>query len=252
MKKFFTSLFILAVFSGFVFYIGWTQIKVKPEQVGIVISKTHGINKEPVKNGKFSWNWQFLLPTNAQLKCFSIIPVNVNKTVTGQLPSGELYSALYSSSDTFDYRFEFTISLTVYPEAIVELMELNKITDTEDLQVYLNGAADYIAQLAADYYLKKSQENQHFRPESVRRDDLLRSIQIYNEYPEIELSTFALVSSKIPDFALYRKFQSQYLNNQLYNQNASVQESEKDTLKDTVKELAEDSVDAIDYSVGEL
>ena len=249
MKKFFTCLLILAVFFAVVFYTGWTQFRVKPGQVGVVISKTDGINDNPVKNGEFAWNWQFLLPTNAELKCFTITPLNTTKTVKGKLPSAEFYSAVYSSSELFDYEFEFSISLTTYPEAVVELLKLNKITCSDDLQDYLNGAADSIAQLAADYYLKKSQENQYFRPESVRRDDLLRSIQIYNEYPEVELSTFALVSSKIPDFTLYRKTQSQYLSNQLYNQSINEQDSISSKNETENTGVTEDNVSLQDYSV---
>lgn len=254
MKKFFTSLFILAVFSGVVFYIGWTQFRVKPEQIGVVISKTDGVNPKPVKNGEFAWNWQFLLPTNAELKCFTITPVNTVKTVKGQLPSGEVYSAIYNTADTFNYEFEFSISLTVYPEAVVELLELNKITSSEDLEQYLKGAADYIAQLAADYYLKKSQENQYFRPESVRRDDLLRSIQVYNEYPEIELSTFALVYSRIPDYALYRRLQGQYLNAQVYSQSNQSAVPENDVAEvEKTSESVPEAVEAdSEYSVYEF
>jgi len=201
MKKFLASLFILAVFGGFVFYRGWTQFKIKPETIGVVISKTDGIDKTPVENGKFSWHKQFLLPTNAVLKSFSIKPINVNKTVSGSLPS-------YSGGD-FSYIFDFTISLTVAPEVIPQLLEENKITNTDDLHAYLTNAADTIAQLAAEYMLKKSQENVNFRPESVRRDDLLRNIMIYKEFPEIDLTVFAVTNSKIPDYNMYSKLQYQ-------------------------------------------
>ena len=87
MKKFLLALFILAVFSGFVFYIGWTEIKVNPDEIGVVISKTGGLDPEPVINGEFSWHWEFLLPTNAKIKTFSLKPLNVTKSVSGELIS---------------------------------------------------------------------------------------------------------------------------------------------------------------------
>ena len=205
MKKFSISLFILLVFSALVFFIGWTQFKVKAESVGVVISKTSGVDPLPVENGKFSWHWQFLLPTNASLRTFEIKPVNTTKTVSGELPSGNMYSSIFNSSDNFSYSFSFSISITISPQAIVELVKLNKITNTEDLHEYLENAADKIAQLSADYYLKKASESLSFRPESVRRDDLLRNIKIYEEFPEIELSVFAVTKSKIPDYELYEK-----------------------------------------------
>lgn len=190
MKRFLTSLIILAIFGGVVFYIGWTQFKIKPENIGVVISKTNGIDKTPVENGKFAWHKQFLLPTNAVLKSFSIQPVNTIKTVSGSLPSVQ-------GDNT--YSFDFTISLTVAPETIPELLDSNKITNSEDLKAYLTNAADTVAQLAAEYMVRKSLENPAFMPESIRRDELLRSLKIYQEFPEIDLTVFAVTRSKLPN-----------------------------------------------------
>ncbi|MCQ2749421.1 MAG: hypothetical protein MJ246_05530, partial [Clostridia bacterium] len=62
MKKFFKSLLtcfiILVLFAGAVFFIGWTQIRVSPNKIGVLKSKTSGVLKEPVYSGKFSWHWQ--------------------------------------------------------------------------------------------------------------------------------------------------------------------------------------------------
>lgn len=211
MKKFLISLFILAVFSGFVFYVGWTQIKIAPDEVGVVVSKTKGIDEEIVQPGVFSWKREFLLPTNAELKTFSIKPLTLEKEVSGELPSGNIYSAASGSMDTFSYKFKITISVTVSPESLVDLLKLNKITCNEDLSVYLSAAADTITQLTGDYFLKKAMDNPDFRVESVRKDDLLRGIQIYREFPEIEISALAITYSKIPDFVLYRKLQERML-----------------------------------------
>ena len=205
MKKFLACVFILAVFSCAIFYIGWTQFRVKPEQIGIVVSKTNGVDETPVENGVFSWHWQFLLPTNAVLRTFVIRPVSVEKKVTGALPSGDAYASIYNAGNLFDYEFDFTISLTVSPQAIVELLKLNKINDDTNLEEYLSHAGETIAQLAADYILRRASENPSFRAESLRRDELLRGIQIYKDFPEIDVSTFAITKSKLPDYEMYRK-----------------------------------------------
>lgn len=202
MKKFLFCIFILLIFGSVGFFFGWTQFRVKPEEVGIVISKTNGVDEIPVENGKFSWHWQFLLPTNAVLKTFSVKPVNVTKKTEGSLASGNFYAA-YGFEDSFSYYFDFSMSLTVSPQIVVQLVKLNQITDNQDLQEYLSRAADTISQLATDYLLAKIQKNPKFRPESLRHDDLLNAIQIYKENPFVELVNFSLVSSKIPDFELY-------------------------------------------------
>ena len=205
MKKFLACVLILAVFTGAVFYIGWTQFRVKPDTIGIVISKTSGIDSKPVLNGEFAWHWQFLLPTNATLKTFQIKPVSVQKTINGTLPSGEAYASIYGAQGLFDYSFSFDISLTVSPEAVVELMQLNKITDDKDLTEYLEGAAATLAQKAANYILTHAEGNPSFKAEALRREEILRGIQIYKDFPEVDVSVFAITSSKLPDYNMYKK-----------------------------------------------
>ncbi len=208
MKKFLACVFILAIFSGVIFYFGWTQFRVKPDAIGIVVSKTNGIDDKPVQNGEFAWHWQFLLPTNATLKIFHIKPVETLKNISGALPSGEAYAAIYGAEGLFNYSFTFDISLTVSPEAVVELMKLNKITDDSDLTAYLEGAAGTLAQHAANFILSKAQDNPDFRAESLRREEILRGIQIYKDFPEIDVSVFSIQSSKLPDYKMYKKIQN--------------------------------------------
>lgn len=205
MKKFLACLFILAVFTGAVFYIGWTQFRVKPDTMGVVVSKTSGVDSKPVLNGVFAWHWQFLLPTNATLKIFQIKPVSLQKTVNGTLPSGEAYASIYGAQGLFDYSFTFDILLTLSPEAVVELMQQNKVTDDKDLSEYLEGAAATLAQKAANYILSRADGNPSFRPESLKREEILRGIQIYKDFPEIDVSVFAITSSKLPDYNMYKK-----------------------------------------------
>lgn len=212
MKKFLISLFILIIFSAVVFFFGWTQYRVKPVEFGVVISKTDGIDETPVENGKFSWYWQFLLPTNAVIKTFNVEPVFVTKQIKGTLPSGDFYAS-YNPKETFDYSFEFSMSLTVSEHDVIQLLKENKISNQDDLQQFINHSADTIAQLAADFYLKKIQENPKFRLESVKRDELLRAIKFYEDCPLIELMNFSLISSKVPDFELYDKLKMRFFEN---------------------------------------
>lgn len=216
MKKFLACVFILAIFTGIVFYAGWTQFRVKPDTIGVVVSKTSGIDSKPVLNGEFAWHWQFLLPTNATLKSFQIKPVNIQKSVSGSLPSGEAYAAIYGAQGLFDYSFTFDISLTLSPEAIVELMKENKITNDKDLNAYLEAAAATLAQHAAAYILNRAEANSGFRAEALKREEILRGIQIYKDFPELDVTVFAIQSSKLPDYKMYNKIsnmQPEQLNN---------------------------------------
>ena len=205
MKKFLACIIILAVFTAIVFYKGWTQFRVKPDTMGVVVSKTNGVDDKPVLNGEFAWHWQFLLPTNAVLKSFQIKPVSVEKTISGVLPSGEAYASIYNAQGLFDYSFTFNIELTVSPEAVIELMKQNKITDDRNLETYLEGAAGTLAQYAANFILSKAKDNSDFKVESLRREEILRGIQIYKDFPEIDVTVFSIQKSKLPDYNMYRK-----------------------------------------------
>lgn len=211
MKKTFIMFLFLLIISGTIFTLGWIQYRVKPDCCGIVISKLHGVSKTPVKPGEFYWNWEFLLPTNAKLQEFSVTPVNLTKTVTGTLPSGDLYSSIYNINNGFDYKFSYSMSLSCSPEQIAELYRQNKITDNGTLSEFLKLAGDTIAQATTAFYLKKLAENPTFTIESLRRDDLLKEIKVYREIPEIDVYLLSVTESRVPDFDLYTRLKNRYI-----------------------------------------
>ena len=133
MKKVIAVFFILLVLAGVVFYFGWTQFKVGAGECGVLISKTSGVNREPVMPGKFSWHWECLLPTNAVLRVFSLKPRSVTKTVSGSLPSADVYSTAFQSAPDFSYRFDFICTARVTPENIIALVSGGIVTDAESL-----------------------------------------------------------------------------------------------------------------------
>lgn len=206
MKRFFICVFILFVFFSAVFFVGWTNFRVKPNMVGVVVSKTGGIDG-PVQNGIFSWHKEFLLPSNASLILYSIEPLTVTKNIKGNLPSAQYYNLLGKDYD-FSYSLTFEICITVSPEGVCELMKENVINSQDSLNSYLDASASLIAERACDFYLKKATATESFRPEQVRREDLYRSLKLYEECPWIELSVFAVTDYDVPDFSLYEKVRS--------------------------------------------
>lgn len=217
MKKFFICLAILGIFGAFIFFTGWTSIRIKPEQVGVVVSKTGGVDETPVVNGKFSWHKEFLLPTNAVLKSFSLEPLTVEKTSKGSLASGEVYTSILGSSNNFGYEFDYTFTLSITEYDLIDLIKTNKVKTQDDLKDYMNTAGDIIAQLTTDYILKKIEANPRFSVESIRRDELTKTMRIYQECPEVQLSLFAVKSSKIPDYDLYNKVRTNFFTNDYTN-----------------------------------
>lgn len=218
MKKSVFCLIIIFLFSCFVFWVGFTQRKIKPQSFGVLQSKTGGLYEKPLLPGQFNWNKEFLLPTNAKLSIFQIEPYYSNKSISGELPSGSLYSKIYNSDYNFAYNFEFDIALTISPNAVVNLIKLNQVNTQEDLQKYLSSASTVVSQLACEYLLTKLQNNSNFKVESLRKDELLKNIKIYTEFPDVEVISISIINSKVPDYSLYSKLQNNYLTQSNINQ----------------------------------
>ena len=196
------AFFILLILAGFVFYLGWTQIKIKPGTFGVVQSKIGGINQKAVIPGEFSWNWDFLIPTNAKLTVFDSKPVNKTTKISVNFQSYDLNG---NYSDYLNYYFNCSISLSFTPEAVVSLLQDNYVSDDEDLHAYLSNVADSLAQMATDYYLRRSMADSSFNPQSVKRDEIISAIASYKDFPEIDVTIFALTDFKLPNYNLYNK-----------------------------------------------
>lgn len=178
MKNFICFL-ILLVFGGFVFFLGWTQIKVKPGNIGVVQSKTGGVSKNLVIPGKFSWHKEFLIPKNAELQSFEYKPYNGTKTINGRRGSG-------------DFSFTFQISLSYEPELIVRLLQENRISNQEDFEIYLEGVASYLAQRASDLLISKFVQTPFFSPQSLTISELVSALAFYKEYPDFDINVLAI------------------------------------------------------------
>jgi len=233
MKKFFVCLFILALFGGFVFFTGWTQIKIKPGNMGVVVSKLHGIDRNVVRKGQFTFHKDLLLPSNAKIIQFQDKPFFTEKTVNGSLPSADIYSG--NSIYNFDYSFTFEMEAHVEPEDIINLMDKKLISDQESFEKYMETSLQAVAQETASYYLSRASEDTFFIPESLTIVDLYKKCRFYEKFPDFQIDVLALKTSKIPDYELYRNIRNRTLpdfnytepqNSDSYSENNTESDSE--------------------------
>ena len=211
LKNLLACFVILLIFSGAVFFIGWTQIKIKPNCIGVLKSKTGGVLKEPVYPGKFSWHWEFLLPTNAELKIFEVKSYDINKSVSGMLPSGDVYSKVLKSNVSFNYDFDFEFSVQLTAETIVKLYSQLIISEQAGLERYIDQTCDSVAKMLAAEIIKKIEEEPKYHPDTLTRDDLKELSDFEKKYPEIQFNSVILKKSLYPDYSLYNKARSTYL-----------------------------------------
>lgn len=217
MKKFFKNLFacflIIVVCAVAAFFVGWTSLRVSPDSIGIVKSKTSGVQDEPVCPGKFAWNWEFLLPTNTKLLVFELKPYSVNKKISGSFPSAELYGTLLKSDVDFSYRFDFDFSVNISAETIVSLYKQLAFSDQEGLERYIDQACDSAAKMISSEIIKKMEGSQDFQPEILTQEDLLGLVDLEGKFKGLQFSSVVLNSCSYPDYLLYKTIRTAFISN---------------------------------------
>ncbi len=79
MKKNRLAVLLLLVCSATVFFIGWIQFSVPAGKYGVLVSKTGGVDPDPVLPARFRWQWERLIPTNTELFVFDLVPVGSSR-----------------------------------------------------------------------------------------------------------------------------------------------------------------------------
>ena len=213
MKKFGRMLTLLIILgaAGYVFYHGWAQLKISTNSCGVLVSKTGGVDPEPIVPGVFTWHWETLLPTNAQIRVFSRSPYRVSRTVEGTLPSAELYSTLLKISDGFSYEFQFDISLRCTPEGIVRQVVDKNTADDAELQAALTLAAEHAADGVGAGIVAEMLKDAGYVPSAESAKALLnRYIADNEEFAGIEITDFSITYKKVPDMHVYGRAKSSY------------------------------------------
>ncbi|MDR1839937.1 MAG: hypothetical protein LBQ93_10195 [Treponema sp.] len=211
MKKFFSTIFFLAVLGGIVFFFGWVQLTVPPGSYGIITSKTHGVDPEPVQSGEFRWVWYKLIPTNVQIAVFRLETTRFPVDFSSSLPSGDSYAAFAGlSAADFAWNLNGEISFNINPDMLVNLVERYNLAGQQALEAYLQDIAQEIKVIILRTL--SSAETDSLRIEKILSGspDAEMERQIRNRFPEIRDFSFVISSAKFPDFTLYRQFRLLY------------------------------------------
>lgn len=225
------------------FYTGWTQFKVPAGMVGIVVSKTSGSNLNPVTHDKFSWSWEFLLPTNATLQSFSSKTENYQKSVSGILPSGKEYSKVFNGGADFSYSMEFSIDAKVSVEGICALLKEGDIKNQEDLNILMERNAENFSTLAAQKILAAAIDQNSYDFEKAQKiaEEALKDFSSSSN-SKVDIQSVTLKKYSVPDIALYKKAAASYEEyvkafNENIAKNAQKEADEKSRFKTTIQKM---------------
>lgn len=231
LSSFFTCLFLLIIVAGFCFYLGYSPLKVSNDSCGVLISKTNGVDSTPIENGKFRWDWQLLIPTNAQIRTFSLKPYSFSKTKTGVLPSADVYSKQFKELPDFSYSFTFDIEIQNTANKCVELVKKSKIASDSDLKKSLEPEIENLINNALQIIWTELEKN----PNSILDLNLIQDKIIANHSKaNFVITRFNIVTNKIPDIELYSKAKKIYI-----DYVSSVEQSLKKLADNQAKEISE-------------
>lgn len=211
MKKFLISMFILIIFAGAIFFIGWGQFAVPAGSYGVMVSKTSGISQKTIVPGEFCWFWERLLPTNTSMRIFSIIPVTRTTTISGELPSADIYSPMLEGSPNFSYKFSVQTEVMMKSNYLPNFVRRTDAKENEQLQEYLNQQGDLIAQEVIQYILSKSLDNaNNLMLLATDTEELKTGINADSKFKDLEISNITVKTAQMPDTELYNIAKASY------------------------------------------
>lgn len=212
MKKFFITLLFLIIAGGVVFFFGWISIQIPPESYAVISSKTSGIEEDVIGPGEFAWRWERLIPTNAKIHVFNPEPKNSTITVSGKLPSGDLYAQYLQGSPSFNWEITLYASYKIKPESFPKLLQEEKI-GSENIDSLYNGIAEKIRGFVYPYitdFFRQAGSSGTTIPSFNDLEEILIS-RLNDEFENVQFDDLHIQSSDLPDISLYQKGKDNYL-----------------------------------------
>lgn len=209
---FFFILFLIIILGGVIFYFGWVQIQLEENTYAVIFTKLHGYEDEVVTPGVFLWRWDRLIPTNMTLHRFTVTPQEKSISLSGTLPSAEVYTTYLEGSPDFSYDISFRVAFTVRPEALPDLLREHHVTpDTigswyED--VFSRCLTEGTAMIESRLRQASSGDSPELLQMSLGQD--LRE-RLADLFPMLDVHSVTPETMRLPDFDLYRRGKDMYM-----------------------------------------
>lgn len=213
MKKFLVIFIILILAGAAVFYFGWVQIQIPPENYAVFFSKTNGYSEDVITPGTFVWKWERLIPKNTKLYTFQLEPRATTVSVEGSLPSGDLYAGQLDGNPDFDWRISVRVSYSLKPETLPSLVKEEGFDPENIDSLYTNvenTIADVLHPHIIDFMRTRSGDGSVLPERSSELTERLET-RLTDKYPSMTFSEVTIPSYRVPDLELYREAKDQYM-----------------------------------------
>ncbi|MDR1057924.1 MAG: hypothetical protein LBL43_00075 [Treponema sp.] len=215
MKKFLGVLAILILLGGAAFFFGWAQLQVPAGSLGIIRSKTHGIDPRPVREGEFRWIWYKLIPTNVTIEVYSPQRITRAFNSSGFLPSGDTYAALAGVKENFSWEIAGEFSFSVKSAAFPGLAAGGYIAGDDGLKAYEESLGGRVEAALLKEIGSYGRDQGAVEALITGGSAAELETRVIREFQEIEDLAVTIHTLRYPDFALYnsaKELYGEYLN----------------------------------------
>ncbi|MDR2510173.1 MAG: hypothetical protein LBC77_05975 [Spirochaetaceae bacterium] len=221
MKKVILIVFILSI-CGTGFFAGWAQIAVPVGEYGVLRSKTHGLRREVIRNGGFTWIWYRLIPGNTRLLSFKLPQKTFRAEFSGELPQSGTLAAFTGLADGYSWTVSGDLEISLKAESLCAITEENNIADQNALEQYFSSLVDGVSAYInsrISWYFENSETDvsRYFDAISKSGDFSTLKTDVEAAFPEILLENCRFTIKKAPDFKQWetaRALYAAYLNRQ--------------------------------------
>jgi hypothetical protein len=210
MKKFFFSFIIILALAALAFFAGWAQLAVPPGSVGVMRSKTHGLDAELIQEGEFRWVWFKLIPTNVTISVFRLDERRYSLSIKNTLPSAGVYSAFMGITNDFSYELSASLFYSLDEKFLISLIKEHSIDGQDKLDAFEEDISGKIQTFVQGRLSSGSDYTDDLEEilASGRSPALEKDIQ--TAFPYIKNVSCLITAAVFPDFALYRQIRGFY------------------------------------------
>ncbi|MCL2481623.1 MAG: hypothetical protein FWF38_07925, partial [Spirochaetaceae bacterium] len=177
-----------------------------------------GYDKNVLETGNFYFRWQKLIPKNSKTYIINNVFRKRDITVSGILPSGNIYSQVMQGNPDFSYSVSTTVTYSISKDLIVEkgsieLFDLNQTTGIDNFFIETDKS---IQSLLKNYIetsflanIEGTQNNANIDLNILSQEKLKE--KLIPKMSGIIISDLAVINSSFPDINLYRVAAKQYM-----------------------------------------
>ena len=214
MKKVCIITVIILACAAAVFFFGWTQFSIPAGKYGVMLSKSGGYYPQAIMPGNFTWRWERIVPTNAQILVFDLTPRQVHYAADGSLPSADRYGKVLNTKDDFSWGFGMDALVTLKAEQLVSVVEKSTIQTQEALESYIDSHIQAVLQTIMYRYVSELVDNP-YEYQQVKTDYHTLSEKIKDELTkatgqDFSVEAVTLTKLTIPDIHTYKIAEQAY------------------------------------------